>query len=132
MKNFDDMMVVSYFLRVGSILSVVLIVTGVVLLFVKNGGDGYTLQQIASYSYSMAHGIDSKYIPIGGIINGVMKLDGIYFIALGLWTLIFTSISVVIVRLLWFAIDRDRKFVIITLLVLFNLFFAMLVVPSLL
>jgi uncharacterized membrane protein len=61
-----------------------------------------------------------------------MKLDGIYFIALGLWTLIFTSISVVIVRLLWFAIDRDRKFVIITLLVLFNLFFAMLVVPSLL
>jgi uncharacterized membrane protein len=132
MKNFDDTMVVSYFLRGGSILSVILIVSGVILLFAKNGGDGFTLQQIASYSYSMAHGIDSKNISLGGIIQGVIKLDGVYFIALGLWTLIFTSISVVLVRLVWFAIARDSKFVIITLLVLFNLFFAMLVVPSLL
>lgn len=132
MKNFDDTMVVSHFLRGGSILSVLFIVSGIILLFVKREGDGFTLQQIASYSYSLAHGIDSKDIPTNGIIQGVLKLDGIYFIALGLWLLIFTSISVVVVRLVWFAANKDKKFVIITLVVLFNLFFAMLIVPSLL
>ena len=132
MKNFDDTMVVSHFLRGGSILSVLFIVSGIILLFVKREGDGFTLQQIASYSYSLAHGIDSKDIPTNSIIQGVLKLDGIYFIALGLWLLIFTSISVVIVRLVWFAANKDKKFVIITLVVLFNLFFAMLIVPSLL
>lgn len=132
MKNFDDTMVVSHFLRGGSILSVLFIVSGIILLFVKREGDRFTLQQIASYSYSLAHGIDSKDIPTNGIIQGVLKLDGIYFIALGLWLLIFTSISVVVVRLVWFAANKDKKFVIITLVVLFNLFFAMLIVPSLL
>jgi uncharacterized membrane protein len=131
-KNFDDTMVVSHFLRGGSILSVLFIVSGIILLFVKREGDRFTLQQIASYSYSLAHGIDSKDIPTNGIIQGVLKLDGIYFIALGLWLLIFTSISVVVVRLVWFAANKDKKFVIITLVVLFNLFFAMLIVPSLL
>ena len=132
MKNFDDTMVVSHFLRGGSILSVLFIVSGIILLFVKREGDGFTLQQIASYSYSLTHGIDSKDIQTNSIIQGVLKLDGIYFIALGLWLLIFTSISVVVVRLVWFATNKDRKFVIITLVVLFNLFFAMLIVPSLL
>ena len=46
--------------------------------------------------------------------------------------MMFTSISVVIIRLVWFAIGKDMKFVIITIIVLFNLFFAMLAVPSLL
>ncbi len=132
MKNFDDSIVISHFLRGGSILSVIFIVTGVILLFIRNGGDGFTLQQIASYSYSMMHGIDSKNIPTGYIILGLIQLDGIYFIAFGLWFLIFTSISVVIIRLVWFAIGKDMKFVIITIVVLFNLFFAMLAVPSLL
>jgi uncharacterized membrane protein len=129
-RNFDDTLVVSRFLKGGSILSVIFIISGVILLFVKKEGDGFTLQQIASYSYSMSHGIDSKSIPTKSILEGVLKLDGIYFIALGLWLLIFTSISVVVVRLVWFAAKEDRKFVIITLVVLFNLFFAMLVVPS--
>ena len=132
MKNFDDTMVVSHFLSGGSILSLLFIVSGIILLFVKREGDGFTLQQIASYSYSLTHGIDSKDIQTNSIIQGVLKLDGIYFIALGLWLLIFTSISVVVVRLVWFATNKDRKFVIITLVVLFNLFFAMLIVPSLL
>ena len=71
MKNFDDTMVVSHFLRGGSILSVLFIVSGIILLFVKREGDGFTLQQIASYSYSLAHGIDSKDIPTNSIIQGV-------------------------------------------------------------
>ncbi len=132
MKNFDDTMVVSHFLRGGSILSVMFIISGIIILFVKREGDGFTLQQIASYSYSLTHGIDSKNFPTSDIIQGVFSLDGIYFVALGLWLLIFTSISVVVVRLVWFAANKDKKFVIITLVVLFNLFFAMLIVPSLL
>ncbi len=132
MKNFDDTMVVSHFLRGGSILSVMFIILGIIILFVKREGDGFTLQQIASYSYSLTHGIDSKNFPTSDIIQGVFRLDGIYFVALGLWLLIFTSISVVVVRLVWFAANKDKKFVIITLVVLFNLFFAMLIVPSLL
>lgn len=132
MKNFDDTLVISYFLRIGSILSLIFIISGVILLFVKRGGDGFTLQQIASYSYSLSHGIDSKNIPTTSIIQGLIHLDGVYFIAMGLWILIFTSISVVVVRLVWFAVGGDKKFVIFTIVVLFNLFFAMLIVPSLL
>ena len=40
MKNFDDSIVISHFLRGGSILSVIFIVTGVILLFIRNGETG--------------------------------------------------------------------------------------------
>ncbi|MFG1519800.1 MAG: DUF1634 domain-containing protein [Thermoplasmataceae archaeon] len=130
MKDFDDTMVVSHFLRGGAVLSLTFIAAGVILLFVRNGGDGYTLAQITSYSYSQLYNIDSKSMPLSMILPGIFDLDGIYFIALGLWLLIFTSVSVVVVRLVWFSQQKDIKFVIMTLIVLFNLFFAMIVIPT--
>jgi uncharacterized membrane protein len=130
MRDFDDTMVVSHFLRAGAILSLTFIAAGVILLFVRNGGDGYTLAQITNYSYSQLYNIDSKNMPLSMILPGIFNLDGIYFIALGLWLLIFTSVSVVVVRLVWFSQQKDIKFVIMTLIVLFNLFFAMIVIPT--
>jgi len=129
MKNHDDEIIISYFLRAGVIISVSFIVFGVILMFIKNGGDGFTLSQLSSYNFALSHGIDSKSLPLGLIPQGLESLDGLYFITVGLWVLIFTPITVVFIGWISFLEDKNYRYVLMATIVLFNLFFAMLVVP---
>ncbi len=46
MKNHDDEIIISYFLKGGVMISVSFLVLGVILMFVQNGGDGITLSQM--------------------------------------------------------------------------------------
>lgn len=121
-------LVTSYILRTGVILSIILIVTGIVLMFVRNGGMGYSLAYLSSFK----HTLDSSGIPLSQIPHGLVTLDGIYYIALGLWVLIFTPITVVVMAIVDFAGEKNRLYVAMSIIVLFNLFFAMLVIPRLL
>ncbi|AAT43832.1 DUF1634 domain-containing protein [Picrophilus oshimae] len=129
MKNHDDEVVISYFLRGGVILSISFILLGVIIIFLRNGGDGFTLSQLANYGYAYSHHIDSKSIPLGDIFHGIGLIDGIYFITLGLWILIFTPITVVIIGWISFFQDKNYLYVAMASIVLFDLFFAMLVIP---
>ena len=54
---------------------------------------------------------------------------GVYFVSLGLWILILTPISVVFIAVLDFIKEKNRLYVIMSLIVLFNLFVAMIVIP---
>ncbi len=128
--EFND--ILSTVLRLGVVVSIILLATGVTLIFVMHGADGYTIDQIASYgsgSGTSSFSINSSSLPLTGILNGVVHLNGLYFISLGLWVLIFTPISIVLIALAEFAYLKNRLYVVLSVIVLFDLFFAMLVVP---
>lgn len=126
-KQIDLDLITSYVLRIGVLSSLAFMVTGVVLLFVRNGGSGYTLAYLAHFTQT----VGSDKIPLSQIPQGLVSLDGIYYITLGLWILIFTPISVVISAIVEFFMAKNRLYLVMSIIVLFNLFFAMLVIPRL-
>lgn len=132
MRRRDLNNVLSFVLRMGVVLSLALLLTGVTLIFVFNGADGYTLEQIANYQPASGSGgftLNSSSIPLAGMLNGLIHLNGIYYISLGLWVLIFTPISIVVLALADFLMVKNRLYIVLSLIVLFDLFFAMFVVP---
>ncbi len=124
-KEIDLDLITSYTLRTGVIISLFFILAGTVLLFVRNGGMNHTLSYLSDFNNSF----NSHFIPLGGIPAGLASLDGIYYITTGLWVLIFTPISVVFISIIDFLKDKNRLYVLMSIIVLFNLFFAMLVIP---
>lgn len=126
MKDRIDLdLITSYTLKTGVVTSIVLVVIGVILLFTRNGGMGYSLSYLSSFSNTLS----SSGISLSGIPNGIVSLDGIYYITLGLWILIFTPISVVFIAIIDFLQEKNRLYLIMSIIVLFNLFFAMIIVP---
>ncbi len=126
MKSFDQEGVTSLILKSGVVVSLFLILFGTILIFTVRHADHLTLSQIADiYSTTI---INSSQIGLGDLLSGSLSLDGIYLISLGLWVLIFTPISVVFVGLIDFELQKNYRYVIMSLIVLFNLFFAMLVI----
>ncbi len=128
--EFND--ILSVVLRLGVVISIILLATGVALIFMMHGADGYSIDQIASYGTgtgASSFSLNSSSLPLTGLLNGVIHLNGLYFISLGLWVLIFTPISIVLISLAEFAYLKNRLYVALSIIVLFDLFFAMLVVP---
>jgi uncharacterized membrane protein len=125
MKDFDRDLVISYSLRTGVLLSISLIIIGVLTIFLRGGAEGYTLSQIASYHSTL----DSSLIPLSRLPYGISHLDGVYFIALGLWVLIFTPVLVIFVGLTSFIIRKNWLYVGMSIFVLINIFFAMFIIP---
>lgn len=100
-------------------------------MFVKGSADGYTLSRLADYSNTSAT-LNSALVPLTNIPAGLVSLDAIYYISLGLWVLLFTPITVVVIAAIFFAREKNYLYVAMSLIVLFNIFFAMLIVPGLL
>lgn len=100
-------LVISNVLRGGVILSASIIVIGVVMFYVR---------------YAI-HGADANVFPhsFGGVITGIARGDSRSVIALGLLVLLVTPVLRVAVSILAFALERDRRYVIITAIVLFVL-----------
>ncbi|MEM0155026.1 MAG: DUF1634 domain-containing protein [Thermoplasmataceae archaeon] len=131
MKEIDIYKLISATLRAGVLLSISSLIAGVVLMFVRGGADGYTIQQISYYSTPPPTNttLYSKLIPLNNIFAGIYHLNGAYFVSFGLWVLIFTPITVVFFSLISFVRERNALYIILSSAVLFVLFFAMLVVP---
>ena len=125
-KELDLDLITSYTLKTGVIVSLFFIVFGTILIFVRNGGMNHDLAYVSDFSNM---NFNSKFIPLGGIPAGLAALDGVYYVTTGLWVLIFTPISVVFIAIIDFLKDKNRLYVVMSILVLFNLFFAMLVIP---
>jgi len=130
LKHFDVYRIISASLRTGVILSMLFIISGVVLMMVMRTTDGYTISQIADYSQGPSgHTLYSSLIPLNQVFTGIFQLDGAFYIAFGLWVLIFTPITVVIIALISFIETKNNLYIALSSCVLFVLFFAMLVVP---
>ncbi len=124
-EAFDQDSVSSYILKTGVISSVTLILIGMALLFIKDGALGYTLSQVSSYNVNLH--INSAILDLAKLPSGLYHLDGIYFISLGLWILVFTPVSVVVTAIVAFVWERNKLYILLSAIVLFNLLFAIFI-----
>ncbi len=117
---------ISAILKVGVTVSLFLIVLGSVLIFVNNGSNGIPLDQLANVS--SISGINSRDLPLSNVVTGAIHGSGLYIVALGLWVLVFTPISVVFASLMNFIFEKNRLYVVMSTIVLVNLFLALFIV----
>ncbi len=127
--------IVSFILKAAVSLSMACLVVGIVLLFIKNGADGIPLSHFANYQkYSnvtspILSPVSSIYSPVK-IPEGIITLDPLGFISLGLWVLIFTPVTVLFSSLIEYIYQKNKLYVLLTFLVLFNLFTAIFIIPA--
>lgn len=113
-------------MRVGVILSIVLVALGVILIVVEGHASNYS----ESVLFSRTSYVNSSIANISYIIKGFSNGSGLSFIYLGLIVLVSVPILRTALALAYFAYEKNRLYVILTLIVLFNLIFAILVLPS--
>ncbi|MDP8023101.1 MAG: DUF1634 domain-containing protein [Nitrososphaeria archaeon] len=123
--DFND--VIAYTLRAGVLISAALLILGFVLLTFKGKAGYYSINEIAS----TASMINSSYFNANTIITGTMTLNPVAIIFLGLVILIATPVLRVALGLAQFIKEKDYIYSIITAIVLFNLIFAIFILPSL-
>ncbi|MEW9492458.1 MAG: DUF1634 domain-containing protein [Candidatus Aramenus sulfurataquae] len=123
--DFEDL--IGNTLRIGVIISSAFIILGSVLLFVVGHSNGYTLSQISSPKTVVN---TSEFPPIQ-VAKGVEELQPIDLIFLGLMLLIAIQVVRVVLGIAQFASERNKLYTIITVIVFFNLMFAIFILPLL-
>ncbi len=116
--------IISWALKIGVVVSLCLIVAGTMIVFIHNGSNGFSLNTLSNMDSNTA--VNSSEIHLLDIASGVASLSGMYIIALGLWVLIFTPISVVAISFVNFTYGKNRLYMFMSAIVLFNLFLAMI------
>ncbi|WP_240931327.1 DUF1634 domain-containing protein [Acidianus sulfidivorans] len=112
--------VIGYALRIGVIISVVVIIAGFIL----------AIPNPNFYEYESPHSLfNTSVIKPEQVLKGSIKGNGIDLILLGLIILIATPVLRVILGILQFALEKNKIYVIITCIVLFNLLLAIFVIP---
>ncbi|MGC9105550.1 MAG: DUF1634 domain-containing protein [Thermoprotei archaeon] len=124
--QFED--AVSRILRAGVIVSAGLMIVGLTTLFITGGSGKYPVSSLASPESSVN---SSAYSPTR-VVSDVLSGRPVDFVYLGLMTLIATPVLVVVVTFAEFVRQRNWTYAIITGIVLFNLMFAIFVLPLLL
>jgi uncharacterized membrane protein len=108
---------ISRLLRVGVLTSMVLVVIGTTMTFL--GHPRYVTN--ASSLAHLRHAPSSFPHTLSGVVDGVLAGSGPAVVMLGLMVLVITPVLRVAVSIALFAIERDRKFVVITSFVLLML-----------
>lgn len=126
MVEFED--IIGWSLRIGVIISAILIIFGIALVVVNHGAGPYTFSQLVSPDSN----ISTKTISFNNFMNGVKDLNGVYIILLGLIVLIATPVLRVAIGIAQFAKQKDYLYTAITIVVFFNLMFAIFIIPHLL
>lgn len=118
--------VISGVLRFGTILSAVIITTGIGLYLLRNGW----LQVSELVTYNPVVSPHGNFDPsLGRLLAGLTTLDSQSVIELGVLVLLATPAARVLFSVLLFAAEGDRTYAYITATVLFLLLFSMLVTP---
>jgi len=109
--------VIGALLRLGVILSAVVVALGGAVYLVRNG--------MGPPSYGVFRGEPSNLRNVGGIMRQVRAWRGRGIIQFGLLLLIATPVARVAFSVVAFALERDRLYVVITLIVLAVLAFSL-------
>ena len=104
-------------LRLGVIIAAAVTGLGGALLLIQHGGDPVAHQTF--------RGEPAPLESIVGIVRGALSLNGDSIAQLGLLLLIATPVARVAFTLVAFALQRDRKYVVITSIVLSLLVYAL-------
>ncbi len=121
--DFND--IIGYALRIGVIISAIIILLGVGILFLRDSSNGFTISQIAAPNSI----VNSSLFKPDEVFSGIPKLDALDLIYLGLMVLIATPVIRVLLGILQFATERNKLYTIITAIVFFNLMFAIFILP---
>ncbi len=117
---FDDKdihTIIGELLRWGIIISSVLVLAGGITFLIRHGA--------SKADYTVFHAESSIYLSLGKIIHGVLEWKGKDVIQLGLIVLIATPTARLLFSLVSFMIEKDRIYIIITLIVLSVIAFSM-------
>ncbi len=109
--------IVANLLRAGVWLAASVVALGGVVYLVRHGRE---MPQYARFV-----GEPSEYCTVSGIIRGAATFHGRNIIQLGLLLLIATPVARVAFSVVAFALERDRLYVVITLIVLAVLLFSL-------
>ncbi len=111
-------------LRVGVIISMLLILAGFLLIWLspQNGNSG---------NISALAGFSTLGLSAADFVTGIASGAGIYYIMLGLVVLLATPVVRVLLSVIWFALEKNPLYTVITLIVLLNLLLAIFVIPRL-
>jgi uncharacterized membrane protein len=104
-------------LRRGVATAAVVVLLGGVLHLVRHG--------MEAPSYRVFHGEPAQFRSVAGILGSVAQWGGRGIIQLGLLLLIATPIARVAFAALGFAMERDRTYVVVSLIVLATLLFSL-------
>lgn len=105
-------------LRIGVLIAAAITLIGGIMLLIQHGG--------IRADYHVFVSQPAMLRSVGGIIRGAISLDSRAIVQLGLLVLIATPIARVAFSLVAFAIQRDRLYVVITLIVLGILLYSLL------
>ena len=90
-------------LRVGVLLSAVVVFTGGVVYLARHGGE--------AADYRVFHGEPNEFRTIPGVLRETFAFQGRGIIQLGLLLLIATPVARVVLSIIGFAAERDRMYV---------------------
>jgi uncharacterized membrane protein len=109
----DMNVVISNLLKYGVIISTAFVVLGLAMIFVKNPpAFPTTVEQLTSTNFG------KTTLDVGVLFSGVAAANPIYVIQLGLIVLLATPVLRVVASVILFAAEKDRTYVVITLIVL--------------
>jgi uncharacterized membrane protein len=109
--------IVADLLRAGVLLAASVVTLGGIIFLIRHGS--------ALPQYSRFVGEPLQYRTVSGIIRGSATFHGRNIIQLGLLLLIATPVARVAFSVIAFALERDRLYVVITLIVLAVLLFSL-------
>ncbi|WP_069806639.1 TSUP family transporter [Vulcanisaeta thermophila] len=115
----------SNLLRYGVLLSITFMVLGLIMLFIHGGGLGIPLKSIIDPN---GH-VDTSSITILKVVTGVIRLDGLSLMLMGLLVLIAIPVIMVSLNLVRFALEKDLLYTVLALITLTNLLLALFVLP---
>ncbi len=107
----------SNLLKYGVIIASAIVLVGGILYLMRHGAE--------PPNYRVFHGVPSEFCSPQGVVKAVLSGSSRGIIQLGLLTLIATPIIRVAVSLLTFLWQRDRVYIIVTLLVLSELIYGL-------
>jgi len=110
--------IIGTLLRVGVLASALVVLLGGVLYIAQEGG--------TQPSFHTFHGEPDNLRNIWAVVQGAGKLQSRAIIQLGLLLLILTPIARVIFSAFAFGLERDRMYVVVTLIVLAVLLYSLL------
>jgi uncharacterized membrane protein len=105
-------------LKIAVVIAAVIVLAGGILYLIQNGRN--------SPEYHLFKGEPKSLRTISGILKEVLTLDAYGIIQIGLLVLIATPVARVIFSVFAFALQRDRIYVVVTLIVLTVLAYSIL------
>lgn len=109
--------IISILLRTGVLLSALVVLGGGILYLIRVG--------VASPAYRVFLGEPAELRTVSGIVKDALSFDSRGMIQFGLLLLVATPVARVAFSILAFALQRDRTYIIITLIVLGVLLFSL-------